>query len=65
MIASTFGNIASTQDLRLENLRQRKRGPLYHFTEGVFALRNFNGGEDPQQYHTQSNASAHDAMSVF
>jgi hypothetical protein len=47
MVASAFGDIASTQGLRLENFRQRKRGPLYHFVEGVFALRIFDGEEDP------------------
>jgi hypothetical protein len=49
MVASAFGNIASTQGLHLENLRQRKRGPMYHFAEGVSSLRTFGGEEDPQQ----------------
>jgi hypothetical protein len=49
MVASAFGNIASTQGLRLKNLQQRKIGPLYYFAEGVFALRTFGGEEDPQQ----------------
>jgi hypothetical protein len=47
-IASIFGNVASTQCLRLENLRWRKERPLYHFAEGVFVLRTFGGEEDPQ-----------------
>jgi hypothetical protein len=38
MIASAFGNVASTQGLRLENLRQKKGRLSYHFTEGVFCL---------------------------
>ena len=50
MVASVFGNVASTQGLRLENLRQRKGGLLYHFVECVFALRAFGGEEDPQQW---------------
>jgi hypothetical protein len=49
MVASAFGNVASTQGLRLENLRQRKGRPMYHFTEGVFVLRTSGGEEDPQQ----------------
>jgi hypothetical protein len=49
MVASTFGNVASTQGLRLENLRQRKGRLLYHFAEDVFVLRTFGGEEDPQQ----------------
>jgi hypothetical protein len=36
MVALVFGDIASTQGLCLENLRQRKRGPQYRFAEGVF-----------------------------
>jgi hypothetical protein len=36
MIALTFGKVASTQGLRLENHRQKKGRLLYHFTEGVF-----------------------------
>jgi hypothetical protein len=47
MVASAFGNIASMQGLRLENLRQRKREPLYHFAEVVFALRTFDREEEP------------------
>jgi hypothetical protein len=49
MIASAFGNVASTQGLHLENLQQRKGGLLYHFAECVFVLRSFGGEEDPQQ----------------
>jgi hypothetical protein len=48
MIASAFGNVASTQGLRLENLQQKKGRLLYHFAEGVFVLRTFGGEEDPQ-----------------
>jgi hypothetical protein len=55
MVASAFGDIASTQGLHLENLRQRKRGLLYRCAEGVFfALRTFGGEEDPQQYLKRS-----------
>jgi hypothetical protein len=46
MVASTFGNVASMQGLRFENLRQRKGRLQYHFAEGVFVLMTF-GGEDP------------------
>jgi hypothetical protein len=49
MVASTFGNVASIQGLRLDNLRRRQGRPLYHFAEGIFALRTFGGEEDPQQ----------------
>jgi hypothetical protein len=49
MIASAFDNVASTQGLRLENLRQKKGRLLYHFPKGVFVLRTFGGEEDPQQ----------------
>jgi hypothetical protein len=49
MVASAFGNIASTQGLRLENLRQMKRGHMYHFAEDVFALSTFGGEGDLQQ----------------
>jgi hypothetical protein len=52
MVASAFDNVASIQGLRLENLRQRKGRPLYHFAEDVFVLRTFSGEEDPQQYVT-------------
>jgi hypothetical protein len=48
MVASTFGKVASTKGLRLENLQQRKGRLLYHFVEGVFVLRTFGGEEDPQ-----------------
>jgi hypothetical protein len=48
MVALAFCIVASMQGLRLENLRQKKGGPLYHFAEGVFVLRTF-GREDPQQ----------------
>jgi hypothetical protein len=51
MVASAFGNTASTQGLHLENLRQRKWRPLYRFAEGVFSLRTF-GEEDLQQFPT-------------
>jgi hypothetical protein len=49
MVASGFGNVASTQGLHLENLRQRNGGLLYHFDEGVFVLRTFGREEDPLQ----------------
>jgi hypothetical protein len=49
MIASAFCIVASTQGLRLENLRQKKGRPLFHFAVGVFVLRTFGGEEDPQQ----------------
>ena len=49
MVASAFGIIASKQGLRLENLRQKEGRLMYHFVEGVFALRTFAGEEDPQQ----------------
>jgi hypothetical protein len=49
MVALAFGNVASTQGLRFENLEQRKGRLLYHFAEGVFVLRTFGGEEDPQQ----------------
>jgi hypothetical protein len=48
MIASAFCIVASTQGLRLENLQHKKGGPLFHFVEGVFALRTFGGEEEPQ-----------------
>ena len=48
MVASTFGNVASTQGLRLENLRQKEGRLMYHFTEGVFVLRTFSGEQGPQ-----------------
>jgi hypothetical protein len=47
MIASTFGNVASTQGFRLENLWQKKESLLYHFAEDVFVLTTFGGEEDP------------------
>jgi hypothetical protein len=53
MVASAFGNVSSTQGLRLENLRERKGGILCHFAEGVFVLRTFGGEEDPQQSRCQ------------
>jgi hypothetical protein len=49
MVALAFGNVASTQGLRFENLRQRKGILLYHFVEGVFVMRTFGGEEGPQQ----------------
>jgi hypothetical protein len=49
MIASAFGNVASTQVLRLKNLRQKNGRLLYHFAKGVFVLRTFGREEDPQQ----------------
>jgi hypothetical protein len=49
MIALAFGNVASTQGLRLENLRQKKGRLLYHFAKGVFVSSTFGGEEDPQQ----------------
>jgi hypothetical protein len=54
MVASAFGNVASTHGLCLKNLRQRKGRLLYHFAKGVFVLnvflRTFGGEEDPQQH---------------
>jgi hypothetical protein len=49
MVASAFGNVASTQGLHLEDLQQRKGRLLCHFAKGVFVLRTFGGEEDPQK----------------
>jgi hypothetical protein len=49
MVALVFCIVVSTQGIHLENLRQKKGGPLYHFVEGVFVLGTFGGEEDPQQ----------------
>jgi hypothetical protein len=65
MIASAFGIVASTQGLRLENLRQMKGGPLFHFVEGVFVFRTFDGEEDTQHkvlMHTNSPKPLENSM---
>jgi hypothetical protein len=46
MVASAFDIIASTQGLRLENLRQKEGRLMYDCAEGVFVLRTFGGEED-------------------
>jgi hypothetical protein len=64
MVASAFGNVASTQGLRLENLRQRKGRLLYHFAKGAFILRTFGGEEDPQQVRRDSRKFKENQSSI-